>query len=316
MKNVCLYAIALLLPLAAGACSDPLSSYEEVIGLRVLAISADKPQLRPGESASILALVTDDASYSWSYCPFAEPTLTGANCAITQAEFQEIADQILTTPIVVPDYDLGTGESAVFSHDIPPMFYQAVCEFLLRGDIPDGFSPPDCTQKFEMQIKLVVESNGKTLTSLSTLDLLYDEMAPVNTNPELSGVFASLPSGEEFMLDPSQPTPMTRGQLYELTLGIDVTESETYLVPGTMGAAPEEKQENLIATWFYSAGSIDKHRSSFVPGAVSIETLQDNEYTPPTTEEFAEASVTLYFVIRDGRGGTSFQTREIELVSP
>ncbi|MBL4635679.1 MAG: hypothetical protein JKY56_17595, partial [Kofleriaceae bacterium] len=175
MKNVHLYALALLLPLAAGACSDPLSAYEEVIGLRVLAIAADKPQLLPGESASISALVTEDASYSWSYCPFAEPTLTGANCAITRDEFQAIADQILSTPIVVPDYDLGSGETAVFTHDIPPMFYQAVCEFLLGGDIPDGFSPPDCSQKFEVQIKLVVESNGQTLTSLSTLDLLYDE---------------------------------------------------------------------------------------------------------------------------------------------
>lgn len=315
MNTKHLWTAFLLLPLL-GACSDPLSEYQEVEGLRVLAISADKPQLFPGESATITALVTEDATYSWSYCPFALPLGAGGECAITHAEFQEIADQILPNPVVIPPYDLGSGESAVFAHDVPPMFYQAVCDFLLSGEIPDGFSPPDCRQKYEIQVRLDVESGGKTLASVSSLDLLYDEMVPANTNPVLAGISASLPGGQEFVLDAMAPTPMTRGELYDLKLDIGEDSSEMYRAPSTVGGEIEDKQENLIATWFYTGGSIDKSRSSFVPGSVDIETLQENEYTAPTVEDFAESAVTLYFVIRDGRGGTSFQSREIELVSP
>ncbi len=298
------------LPLAG--CADPLSLYEEVQGLRVLAISADRPQLVPGASATMSALVTEDATYAWSWCPLAEPTLTGADCAITHGEFQAIADQILTPQVIAPDYNLGSGPTAVFMHEISPVFYQTVCEFLLSENVPDGFSPPDCTSSFAIQVKLIVSSGTETITSVSSLDLLYDETLPANQNPVLSGISAKVADGQEFILSDSEATEMMRGQSYELLLDIEEDSSETYSVPGES----EENQENLIATWFSTAGTIDKARSSFIPGSVGIDVLQTNDYTTPTLEEFSGTSLMLYFVIRDGRGGTSFQTREITLETP
>ncbi len=305
------YLALCLLPLSVWACSDPLDPYEEVQGLRVLAISADSPQLTPGASATVSALVTEEgASYQWSWCPFALPASQGAGCAISHEEFQMVANMILPSPAVVPDYDLGTGETAAFTHSLPPMFYKAVCDFVLSQNIPDGFDAPDCSQKFEIQVGLTVTKGGESIVSVSSLELLYDDVVPANTNPVLLGLSAKQSDGTLVELDAMAPTQLVKGSLVELSIEVNEDSSESYQKVEPSGeVVPAE--ENLIATWFYDGGSMDKSRSSYVPGSVEFEVLTKNEWDPLEVDE-----ATLYVVLRDGRGGTSFLKRSIELVAP
>ena len=101
------------LSLALGACEEDFDAYNDIKGLRVLAHASDKPQLPPNESATLSALVTEDADYAWSWCPFPGPAESGYACALTHADVQAFADEVLATPVVIPDFDLGHQENCL-----------------------------------------------------------------------------------------------------------------------------------------------------------------------------------------------------------
>lgn len=302
---------------AAAACADDLAVYEEVEDFRLLAIAADKSHLLPGESTTLSALVSEAAEYSWSWCPLSLGSNAGYECAITHAEVQQFADAILSDPAVVPPYDLGSGETAVFPHNLPPAFYRQVCEFIIQGNVPDGFNVPECGEMFEIQIMLRATTAEKSITGVSTLQLLLESDAIPNQNPVLAGVSATVLDADALVeLDPAQPTPLTRGTTYELKLDISEDSAESYFGVRTGGTEAEEAQESLVATWFHEGGTLDKSHSAFLPGSIDIDLLRTNEWTPPLTEDHPEAEATLYIVVRDGRGGITWQVREIELVTP
>jgi hypothetical protein len=312
------HALALLvLPLLmGGACESDFDSYNDVKGLRILAMAADKPDVLPGESTTLSALVSEAADYSWSWCPLSTGSNTGYECAITHAEVQQFADELFGQAVVVPSYDLGSGETAVFPHEIPPLFFRTICELLLSADIPDGFDVPECGERFELQVKLTVNSGGSTVTAVRSLVLLLDADAIPNQNPVLAGISATEPGMAAVELDAAAPTAMKRGVPYEMQLDISEDSAEDYFGVRPGGFEPEDNQESLVATWFHQGGDLDKEHSSFLPGTIAIEVLRENEWAPPSTEDRPENTAHFYVVIRDGRGGTTWQEREIDLVAP
>ncbi len=300
--------LPLVFSLLAG-CSEYPDPYEKVEGLRLLAIVASPPALLPNDNATLTALVTEDVTYAWNWCPFAD--LRTGECAISHEDFQSLA-----APLIVPRYDLGSGESALFPYSLPASFYKDLCDKFAIDKVPDGFDVPDCSDHFEIQIGLTVTQGDSSIRSITKVDLLFDEGKAPNQNPILSGIRANEIGATPRPLDASEPTPMKRGVPYALTLDIDEGSSESYLALASPNAAvPTEQREALIASWFYQAGEMDKLRSSYIPGVTKLGTLRTNQWTPPSKEEFSDDYTTLYVVIRDGRGGISWQEREIELVS-
>ncbi len=296
------------------SCDSDFRSYNDVEGFRVLALAAKHPQLLPGDSTQIEALVTEDAVYQWSWCPFPGPAETGYPCEISQERLQAFADEIPGPRVEIPSFDLGSDQSATLVHSISPDFFLSVCDLFLDESIPDAYNLPSCEGAFEVQLTLVATlSSGESIRSVTTLDLLLEEEAIPNQNPSLGLVQSRGPDGTLQELASGQANTMVRGQEYEILIDIDQNSSESYTEIGET----EEKRENLTLTWFYQGGEMDRDLSAYIPGqaTLSLETLGTNTWQPPTVEDHPESNALLHFVIRDNRGGTSWLSREIELVT-
>ena len=304
------YFSYLLLASPLVACDGDFAPYAEVRGMRVLAAGADKPDLAPGETAQLSALVTADADLSWSWCPFAGPSSRGYPCLVTHQEMQDFADEFFPDPISIPNFYLGDDEVADLENSVPPDFYRAACEVLIqRQNLPEGVRVPECGSRFPLQVTLETTNGDAAITSVFEVQLLLDDTAKANENPTLEGVRARS-GNEDVELLESSPTPLRRGEAYELELAIGADQAEEFEIEG------EARHESLVATWFYEAGSYESSRTTYLFDTIPIEEFRVNTWTAPTAQEFSNANLTLYMVVRDGRGGVGWITREIALVNP
>ena len=314
MKSLHLLACAL----ALAGCADSFADYNQVTGFRLLGIGADAPTLADGESAQLSALVTETgATYAWSWCPLTQGQAGGYACAISHDQLQAVADQALGAgQVTVPPYDLGSGETATFDYPVPPELLAAVCDFIKQNDVPDVADVPSCDGRYEMKIRLETAGSDNSVIGVRDVDLLYQDGLERNANPTIDSVVAVDPSGAEVTLDPSAPTQLSRDVDYTLQVDVAADQAQTYMAPPVEGGPPVPTRENLFVTWFYEAGKMDKIRTSYLQDSQDLTNLRENHWRTPTTDERAEATTTLWFVIRDDRGGISWITRDVGLVQP
>lgn len=327
------------------ACTDDdFPVYEEIEGLRVLAIQADPPAIAPGESTTLRALVfddggdLDDVEYTWSWCPFREPAEAGAECAVTE---QQLADEF-----GLPDvsYELGEAETAELTHTVPVALLEAVCggadedEAEQAGEL--GFLI-DCDQGFPVSVELIATRDDTTIRSIKEVRLLFDDSAPPETNPRIDGITHSwVPTGvdrdacadaiagdicgienvEDFDprdLDPIEgdgSTELRLGESYVLFADVPEDATEVFIKPPEgFDEEPEEKRENLTISWFVSSGSLDEETSGFTDGVTELENIRDNIWDLPKRGDEEESEAWLYLVIRDERGGTGWLERRVVL---
>ncbi len=316
MKSSHLLACALAVAAASG-CADEFADYNQVTDFRLLGIGADQPTLADGESTQLEALVTESgATYAWSWCPLTQGQAGGYTCAITHDQLQALADQALGAgQVTVPPYDLGTADTATFDYPVPPELLQSVCDFITQNDLPDVGDLPSCDGTYEITIRLETAGSDNSVIGVRTVDLLYQDGLPRNANPAITAATATDPSGTEITLDPSAPTQLSRDVEYTLHVNVAADQAETYMAPPPEGGPPVSMRENLFVTWFYQAGKMDRTRTSYLEDS-DLANLLDNHWRTPTTDERADAATTLWFVIRDDRGGISWISRQIALVQP
>jgi hypothetical protein len=274
------YRLALLLIAAlpliavAGGCNikdDETEFYNYLDRLRVLAVRAEPPDLVPGESAELSALVFEpddgEVSYEWSWCPVRGGSSDGFECAIGEKELREFWED-LDTDYELPPYDLGTGETAELFHVFEPETMLALCEAVLADEDVDPLAKLACLMGLEISVWVRVSSGDDEIVALKSVPLLSgkSDKEERNANPDPAGRVVVRRWEDDKKLD--EDAPLKADTVYELKAKFDDGTqcgekdpeegclAETFL-PGKLAGLdePEPRRETLTMTWFVTMGA-------------------------------------------------------------
>lgn len=295
----------LLLVAAAAGCADEFDPYEDVRTPRLLAIAADPPTVAPGDSVAFSTLVTEaGATHRWSWCPLVGSGAEGYPCLVEQAQVQAAVDQALGPgQVTVPDFDLGTGDTASLEHAIPPEVWIGLCEALSDGALPPGIPLPACEDGFDVAVRVDVTMGQTVITGTRELRLLFDGAVGVNRAPVATGLVAIHPdTGAEIAIADAGTATLERGVEYGLRLDLADDQAET------VGS----EVEKLRISWFHQGGEIDRSATGS-NATTTLAEARENDWLTPLAEDWPETTARLFLVVRDDRGGTSWLLRSVEL---
>ena len=307
----CFVTFAVVVLFVSG-CEEDFPDFNVIRDFRLLAVRAEPPVLQPDESAMLDALVTEPgATYSWSWCPIPGSSEVGFACAVTEEQAQQAVDAVLGPgTVVVPPFVLGTDPAVSFAYSFPGSLLETLCASLGVVPLPDFADIPKCFgDSFPLHVQLTVEQGGKSITGVRELVLPYVAGGVTNRNPTveaisvvLDGVRTEIPS------DGSLALPREK----ELQLILTVEDSNAELYVDEEGAdGPAEVLEDLTATWFIEGGEVDKKRTSFFDGELSMDNLRTNTWTLPASTVFPDSVMRLFVVLRDNRGGVDWIERSV-----
>lgn len=297
-------AAALLL---AGGCQRPDISIETYVsGLRILGIKAEPPEVPPGQTSTLTALVVDTQGRTidgaWAYCENTPPAGSRINndCILNDtASYLYPLNPGLSTTIVMPTVD--------------PMV-------LGMADPTGGVYLP-IRGKF----------TAGTDSAIAVYSLRVGMGSPPNQNPSIVGIYQVMPGagngpdgggpvdggpdggsfsdGSELLtpIDPVTPMIVHSGDKIILRAIFSATSAETYSAPGrpTDGGTgmPRMATERLNVVWFSTAGTIRPGMTGGPPPD-SVLTIEGNLPSSGST-------IDLWAVGRDGRGGLDYQHRTL-----
>ena len=253
--------------------NDPPVTF--VVGLRVLGIKADPPEIPPGASTSVTTLAVDKTgaaiAAAWSECllpPLAgeavNPDCVGADASVRQA----------------------IGQGLAITATMP----QVTASALGSADQTGGVYLP-----------LVADVSAETSALTAVYRLRLAGTAPANANPTIATVYQlDATTGAMVPLDPNAATPVTVNG--SLSLGVTFTpgSAETYIA-----ADGTTTVETLTTSWFCTAGDLSVEKTS---DAQPQTVLNLNQRLPASGSR-----IDLWAVGRDERGGTDFTHRTLQL---
>lgn len=309
-----LMMLAALLPLMA--CSYDFERSSEITDRRILAIQVDPPELASGapvpDSVQARALVVDPANplavaeVRWSSC--LRPPRAAANAG--RAENTRCPEDEATTL-----HANGSASIESIAQSIP--LSEDVASVLAAGT---GLPAP------QIHVQLEVGSERGPLVAVKqvTVTTRLPEGQEPNRNPVLQGLKLD---GTDW--PPEEPRVIKYGECpeerkkdvlsedrslvkvceHDLEPIFDEAESQFYEERGFSGE-PELQRERLRFSWFTDAGSFREQRTEqFDPRDPSPGNVgpQNDWREPPARTERA----TLWIVVRDGRGGTTWARREV-----
>lgn len=282
---------ALLLAALFVACRPDFGDRDSlVVETQVLAVRGDPPEAKPGETVTYSLLVASPSgpvaapAASWAFC--ATPKLLTENGAVSAAclanGVRPIADgPTITAPTPADACALFGPETS--SADLRPRdpdatggFYQPV-RVALDGHLAFGQERVRC--------------NAKNIAAGQTKEL--DRRYVPNANPEIASIDA-----------PPSVAPSAH-VVFRVTWPESAAETYAYYDPTT--AQVVDRRETMRVSWFTTAGAFEHDRTGRTPD--ERETFTENAWNAPATP----ATVHLFVVLRDDRGGVAFATRVIEV---
>ncbi len=305
--------VLLLVALALGGCGDMgFEEFGEVTKLRVLAVRISPPEIGPGETAFIDALVVNpeggDVRYLWEVCAFTDGPDAFYRCS--EEDGQALGAELGDTPSVALPYDAVEGVLG----DI-----DAICDSLAEFDLGDFAGLPDCDRGFPVTIRLSVSTGSGLgeLQEVATAGLLLlneDEAAldAANVPPSLDGLLVDNRSAAgapaEVVLDEEIQSEL------QALVDPDVA-AERFETTDDDGNVSEDR-ERLQLTWFSTIGTIERTRTFFSEDTVTTAELQSNllDLTTGATEGVVGDRGFIYLVLRDNRGGLDFLEQEFVVV--
>ena len=278
--SICLLTASVL----SIACDSDLPAFNEIEGLRLLAISADAPWVMPGESTSLSALVVseEEVSYRWTWCPLESSADENYRCPIAED----------TRPEGVPSFDLGMGTEATLR--IPTQ--EQLCALLEFGCEPRD-SQGERAERVEVYVRLEVSTSSDRIVGVRRVVVSQNTIQ--NGLPQLKGVTVDLPH-ERVNLMEEGITVLPFQE--ELTLEAEI-EPESFEPLGE--GESEASRENLTVSWFVKNAELELSRTRPVGGVARSRTT--NQLMVVT----GRRDVELYVVLRDDRDGTSWRSYAI-----
>jgi hypothetical protein len=261
--------------------------------LRVLAIRADPPEIRPGETATFEALVIDPDGTAgatiWIACPPEDDDGVGFGCGLdgefdfTEATPDELAEAgfIGFEPVLQPRF-LAPPDTldGLDEREAAEGVYVLVQVATLPQDVLDGGFEDGGAFDFnevEVAYKRVIVSDAPT----------------PNNNPEVAGWFVEgveVPAGTTVEFD--------RGQEYEIGIQLQDGSVEVYQYLNPDGDL-EERTEEPYLKWYTTGGNMVEDATLFPFLEATWRSPEDDvegEAPEPTEGTF-------WAVVRDRRGG-------------
>lgn len=292
---------------AVSGCGTQFKPETLVETLRVLAVQADPPEIRPGETSNLSILWGDPSR------PGGTTTIIWVGCDPDPQDLGRSACNdatILLKPTQITSYPPGLkllafGRTAVYT--APPSTFDPIpADSSIRSNgtvgqvlavvIGAGASPTDTAEQLDELLAKIESKQVQTVLSLSRI--LVSERATTNVNPKL----------ERLVVD---GVPQPRGARLQVKVGRDyklgaivpASAKESYTLKQPEG----EKQltEEVIGAWYSSAGRFDKPR-------FNIDTTEPSIFTAPGSDKVADDPVpekktgNVWLVLRDSRGGQTF----------
>lgn len=322
MSSLRLTAMATLVVAALStACGDDFDPYEELTGLRLLAVSATPPDLVQGERATLQALVvpptrTSTVTQRWFWCPFTESVSTGLRCALSGEDVEALVSGAGGDPTALPPFvpgkgfDLGADATAQLDYDFPSQVLEGLCAQIGSNDLPDAVELPACDGRFPIAVRVEVESEGRVVLGATSVDFFYEPPGPTdrNAHPAVESLEISGPGLAGLVrVAPTGTATVAADETYDLLADISDDAVEVYdRADPTQPGRTEPTSEILALTWFIPGGSLDRVRTSFIEGEVSLREAESNEWTTPLRADFEAGPAEIIIVIRDDRRGVSW----------
>jgi hypothetical protein len=268
------------------ACGPELPRYGLLDGPRLLAVRADAPTLFETETTVVDALTYDPdgdpVGLSWSWCPWVGDANSGYACLVSEQDFTA------AVPSATP-YDLGTDATATWSYDVAAADLQAFCSASASTlPPPKGSSfPPECTDRMTIWFRATAGVGDETIEAVKEVTLAFDTDVERNVNPALDRVLL-----DDISFDAS-PTATREDTLDWVAFPTEDAAQES---------AELGRTEELLWSWFSSAGESEWQRTGTIDGEVSIHDASTNEWTAPDEAWDVDFAV----VLRDERGGVDW----------
>jgi hypothetical protein len=253
--------------------SDPPVSF--VVGLRVLGIKAEPPQIAPGASTTVTALAVDTDG--------ATPTASWSQCLLPPLPGQTVNTACVDGSAVSELQAIGDG---------------LMIDFVMPQVPATSLGGPDATGGVYLPLVAALNVNPQALTAVYRLRLA--DAAPANTNPTIADLFSVDAAGVMSPLDAAAPTPVPSGGALTLTVTFAPGSAQTYTA-----ADGTQTTETLTTSWFCTAGDLSFEKTS----VTQPQTVLHLDQRLPASG----AQIDLYAVARDERGGTDFAHRTLLL---
>lgn len=289
-------ALALLFSLGVAGCNSDLPSASMIEKLRVLAVQAEPPEVAPGQTTTLSALVVEPPrvqldggfvpsppSYLWLACTVPANTAEQAPCGLSASQPLPGAgaSQAALPPFCQdqPGASLcivSMNETGTFTPDASLLAGARTRQLLVSvtvADTPEGAFGCLVAAANNQDMPTTPDHCVLALKRLTLTDPtrpLSDGSLPVlNHNPSLTDVRYVIPMGDETsLLDGSAqfiPPPVANDGTVELhALRAD---DASELVPAfdSAGKVTGSQYEALTVAWFATGGKIDGGRSAFDP---------------------------------------------------
>lgn len=295
----------LLFPLLLG-CGEAFLPETVVVDLRVLGIQAEPAELRPGEAATLTALVKDPSRAApptivWLGCD-PDPFGLGRSACSNPTVLQDLASAGSSGTLPEGIHLIGFNEQARYS--VSKDLFSVLPEGdprRLKGTVGQVLAlavadtvPPD---KLGDVFKKVQSGEVKAVVALFRIVVREGEMR--NTNPVPSRL---LVGGE--VIAPGAHALVKQGVDSPVVLEATEASFEPYQQTQPDGTV-ESKTERLISAWYSTSGRFSQPR-------LALDSDVEDRFSPPGGEEPKDPlpesrEGQLFVVLRDARGGNAFR---------
>lgn len=279
-----------------------------VNSLRVMAVTAEPPEVAPGQQTALSILWGDpqrsasDVSFIWVGC---EPDpLDLGRSACNDAS-------ILIKPSLITNYPPGLkllGFSNVASYaSAPDVFSVLPPEDVIRKNgsvgqvlaivVAEKISVTATGPELEAIFKRI--ETKETPTAIAITRIVVSEKEQKNHNPVIEGLtFDGAPLAQNSRLQ------VRAGQQVALGVSVSADSRESYVEYQPSGEVT--KTETVVGAWYSSAGRFSQER-------FDVTSTVGTTFTAPGSAEFPEDPVPerraqqLWLVVRDNRGAQAFQ---------
>lgn len=325
--------------------------------LRILAVQADPPQPKTGESTTVRALVYQPPAnakvpevltgYRWRWCPTATSPQDPSQCPIDQPT----ANMLFAGIPDVPPLDLRDKETATFTNPFPASLLTTLCRDGLKGlpafsalaaenpalaqagefKFKCGIAGFPVTIQLEVSREVAGEENPLPLRAMYKVYLPVNDAIALNHNPVV-GALNLREAGISYPIDEAGTWSAVRGGEEPLLLDLPLSSSEplpawkdVYPMATDDEIPPNPKpNEQLNVFWFTEGGRLGgDHKGGdntvYYGGDPNdrvspFSNLLENTLKPYKLDKYDGATVRLYAVVLDSRGGVSWTTGVLRLV--
>ncbi len=309
------------------ACAPEFDLINEVDDLRIMAIAPDAPELSPGDTTTIRALIrakpdAGPVTYAWDWCPQEGTAQDRYDCPVSQSDLDDLAQGF---GVQAPSLDLGDSPEVEFDYNFATLlelYCGALIGLLEDQDLPDGFTIPSCDERQSITLRLTVsQPDGTQVTAVKRMELLYqapEDPTTINTSPIIQGVriaASGVTKEDAVPLEEDTPFPVKYDTDYTMILDVDPDSSQPFTPePSERNPSPETRQENILGIWYYEAGFFDQPRTAYIYEVSEFESLLTNIWTSPeTSDDHAPGIIHIYIVLQDQREGFTWITRSLLL---